>query len=181
TLKQFILVILIVLGISYHGQATVYTLDLALSGQNEVPANPSTATGILIGTYDAATSVLDFNVMFNGLAGITTIAHFHGPAAAGINAAAQIELAGFPLGVTSGAYSNSYILTAEQESQLLSGLWYLNIHTTAYPGGELRGQLTEGTLTGECNFADIPLANWALLFSGLLIVAWTIILILRSR
>jgi len=44
-----------------------------------------------------------------------------------MNGPAQIQLLGCPLGVTSGNYADAYILTPEQESQLLSGLWYLNI------------------------------------------------------
>jgi hypothetical protein len=154
--------------------ASLFTLDLALSGLNEVPPNASPATGIITGTYNSTTNVLSFNVMFSGLTGSTTVAHFHGPATPGVNAGAQIAFAGFPVGVNSGTYSNSFVLTPLQESQLLSGLWYVNIHTDVVPGGEIRGQLAEGTLTGDCGGQAIPVSDWALLFGGLLIAAFTI-------
>jgi hypothetical protein len=147
----------------------ISTFEIALTGQKEVPPNATSATGIMIGTYDNATNTLSFSVTFNGMTGTTTAAHFHGPAAPGVNAGVQIPLVGFPAPVTSGTYSNSYVLTPLQESQLLSGLWYLNIHTTVWPGGEIRGQLTEGTMTGECIVPEVPFANWALLLGFLLI------------
>lgn len=158
----------------------VLSLEVAVTGLKEVNPTPSPATGILIGTYNIATNVLSFDVMFNGLLGTTTAAHFHGPATSAQNAGVQIALVGFPVGVTSGAYSNSFVLTPQQETQLLSGLWYLNIHTTAFPGGEIRGQITEGTLTGNCGVSVVPVANWAILLSISLIGAFTFFLIRRS-
>jgi len=125
--------------------ATVYTIDIPLSGSQEVPPNPSTALGALTGTYDDATNTLSFNLSFTGLSAPTTAAHIHGPAPAGVNAGIQIGFSGFPAGVTSGFYSNSYVLTAAQETDLLSGLWYVNVHTTSSPGGEIRGQFKEGS------------------------------------
>ena len=48
-----------------------------------------------------------------------------------------------------GYYSNSYVVSEAQELEIVSGLWYVNIHTAVFPGGEIRGQLTEGTLPVE--------------------------------
>jgi hypothetical protein len=140
-------------------KATVFTLDLALSGQKEVPPNPSPATGILIGTYDDATNVLSFNLVFNGLSAPTTAAHFHGPAGPGVNGPVQISFVGFPAGVTSGAYSNTYTLTPAQESELLCGMWYVNIYTVAFPGGEIRSQVKEGTTVGNITTLDVALSG----------------------
>ena len=146
---QLSLIILLALFNPAPMQATVYTLDLALTAQQEVPPNPSSATGTLVGTYDDVTNVLSFTIMFNGMSTPTTAAHFHGPAAPGVNAPVQIGFAGFPTGVTAGSYTNSYVLTDVQETQLLCGLWYVNIHTIQVPGGEIRSQLLEGTLSGN--------------------------------
>ena len=156
---QLLLIITVVFVFPTNVRATVFTLDLALSGQNEVPANPSPATGILTGTYDDATNVLGFNLMFNGLLGLTTAAHFHGPAAAGVNGPVVIPLLGFPAGVSSGSYSNSYVLTPDQESDLLCGMWYLNIHSTLYPGGEIRSQVKEGTTSGSVMTLELALTG----------------------
>jgi len=117
--------------------------------------------------------------MFNGIVGTTTAAHFHGPAFPGQNAGVQIGFAGFPAGVASGSYSNSYVLTPLQETQLLSGMWYVNVHSTSYPGGNIRSQLTEGTLTGDCNVTTIPVSNWAILLCGFLISVFTVFMIKR--
>ncbi len=128
--------------------ATVYTIHINMRGSFEVPPNASTAVGALDGTYDDVTNTLDFNLSYNGLTTGATAAHFHGPAPAGVNAGVQIGFAGFPAGV-SGGYANTYILTAVQETQLIGGLWYVNIHNSTFPGGEIRGQLEEGTLPVE--------------------------------
>jgi hypothetical protein len=58
-----------------------------------------------------------------------------------VNAPVQIPFDGFPLGVLSGSFSNTYIFTAEQESDFLANLMYVNIHTVMLPGGEIRAQL----------------------------------------
>lgn len=152
---------------------TISTFEIALTGSKEVPPNPTTATGVLIGTYDDATNTLSFDLVFNGLIGTTTAAHFHGPATPGVNAGVQVPLAGLPVGVSSGTYSNTFVLTPAQESDLLNGLWYVNVHTTLYPGGEIRGQVAEGTLKGDCNVPVIPVSGWALVLGGLLIGVFT--------
>jgi len=60
----------------------------------------------------------------------------------GVSAKPVIALRDSLVGVTSGSYSNSYTLTAAQETQLC-GPWYVNIHISASPAGETGGQLTE--------------------------------------
>jgi hypothetical protein len=158
----------------------ITTLEVALTGQKEVPANGSPGTGVLIGTFDHTTSVLSINILFNGMTSGTTAAHFHGPAAAGVNAGVLIPLVGFPTGVTSGMYSNAYILTPTQTAHFLAGLMYLNIHTSTFPGGEIRGQLTEGSLTGNCA-APIPtLSEWALIILAISLMATGMRFIYRS-
>jgi hypothetical protein len=65
--------------------------------------------------------------------------HFHGPALPGANAGVQVNV-----GAISGLASpsiGSATLSATQESQLLSGQWYLNVHSALSPGGEIRGQV----------------------------------------
>jgi hypothetical protein len=158
----------------------ISTFELALTGLKEVPPNATPATGTLFGTYDASTNTLSFVLKFNGLVAPATASHFHGPAAPGVNAPVQIPLTGFPA-ATSGNYSNSFVLTDLQESQLLAGLWYINIHSSVFPGGEIRAQVAEGTLTGECSPPSVPVANWALLIGIGLIGTFTLIRFSRSR
>jgi len=139
---------ILIFSFSNQSQATIFTIDITLSGLQVVPPNPSTATGILFGTYNDVTNVLDFDMIWNGLSAPSTAGHLHGPGSFGVNAPIQISFAGFP-NATAGSYSNTYTLDAAQEIQILGGLWYVDIHTSTFPGGEIRGQLVEGTLPVE--------------------------------
>lgn len=119
----------------------IYTFSRTYSGANEVPPNASTATGTIMGAYNSATNTIFYNIQFSGLSANTVAAHFHAPAIPGVNAGVTLGHAGFPTGVTSGNYSKTDVFTAAQEANLLAGLMYSNIHTTALPGGEIRAQL----------------------------------------
>ena len=127
--------------------ALSYTITAIIDGLQEVPANITPGTGTLAGTYDDVTNFLAWSGSFSGLIGTTTDAHFHGPAAAGVSAGVQIHITAaggdtFPIGVTSGSFSGDATLTATQETQLLGGLWYVNIHSTFDGAGEIRGQVS---------------------------------------
>lgn len=112
------------------------------SGAQEVPPNASTATGMIIGSYNHATNNISYSIIFAGMSAPTNNAHFHGPAPVGVSAGVAIAHAGFPLGVTAGFYSATNTLTPLQETQLLSGLWYSNIHSVGpLAGGEIRAQI----------------------------------------
>jgi hypothetical protein len=77
------------------------------------------------------------------------VALIHGPAGRGTNAAVLYPLTLIPVGTTAGAISQTVTLVdgtggftiAQQLEQLNAGLWYVNIHTSAHPGGEIRGQI----------------------------------------
>jgi hypothetical protein len=76
-------------------------------------------------------------VTFTGLSGEVTGAHIHGPASPGENAGVVIP---FMTGL-SGTITGQTNLTSAQALDLAAGRWYVNIHTVAFPGGEIRGQL----------------------------------------
>lgn len=139
-LKKFTVLVLLVV-ISWSAHAITYPINIMLSGSQEVPPNSSPATGTLVGTYNDSTNLLKYTVTFSGLTANTTAAHFHGPAFPGFNAPVVFGAAGFPTGVTGGTYTDSLTLSAGQEDTLKRGLWYFNIHTSAFPGGEIRGQV----------------------------------------
>jgi hypothetical protein len=121
--------------------ADVFSFSRTYSGANEVPANASPATGTIKGAYNSITNTIFYTITFSGLTANTTAAHFHSPAPPGTNAGVTIGHAGFPTGVTSGTFSKSDVLTNAQETNLLAGLFYSNIHTTILPGGEIRTQI----------------------------------------
>lgn len=137
----FLTFLLAGLFVSLIVEAKLYPFSATYSGSQEVPANNSPATGTISGVYNDFTNTIHYTITFSGLSAPTNNAHFHGPGAPGVIAPVVIGHAGFPLGVTSGTYSKSDVLTETQETQLLAGLWYSNIHTTAIPSGEIRAQI----------------------------------------
>jgi hypothetical protein len=100
----------------------------------------ATATGSIIGTYDPDTNVLDLLARANGLTDTPTMSHIH-EAPRGANGGVV-----FNLGVDSTTDFQYYVefnetLTDEQETTLLSGDYYVNVHTSEFPAGEIRGQI----------------------------------------
>ena len=145
------------LALSGWSQAASYSLYATLDGSQVPTISPGTGTGLM--TYDDATNQLNWNTSFSGLLAGTTAAHFHGPAAPGSNAGVQVTMPlGDFLGTTSGTLIGAATINDAQEAQLLSNLWYINIHTSTYPGGEIRGQV---------QVVPLPAAVW-LFGSGIL-------------
>lgn len=128
---------------------------LGLSPANEVPAVlTSTGTGGAISggiTFDTDTSMLSFAMGYGSAAGFTNLSgaatglHIHGPAAAGAEASVLFDLSTvhFPAvdPTKGGLIYGSLPLSTTQAADLLAGLNYVNIHTTANSDGEIRGQL----------------------------------------
>jgi hypothetical protein len=136
-----------------------------LTGAQEVPPNASPGIGSGLVTLDTATNLLTVNVSFAGLLSPTVASHIHcctPPGANAIVATAVPTFPGFPLGVTTGTYLQTFDLTLASTynpafitahggtvagaqaafiTGLLNGQTYLNIHTSQFPGGEIRGQL----------------------------------------
>ena len=121
-------------------QEVRYTVSGNGSGNQEVPAVTTTGTSTVAGTYNASGKVLTYTVNWNNLLTAPTMMHFHGPADPGANAGIMIPIEGFPATVT-GTYSGIDTLTVDQESALLNGKMYYNVHTTTNPTGEVRAQL----------------------------------------
>ncbi len=138
--------------------ASVFTTTL--SGANEVPATGSAGTGTA--TVTLSGNNLGVSITFSGLGTGDVAGHIHCCGAAGMDEPVALPFAGLPTGITSGTYSHTFDLsdgtvynsafvaayggtTATAEAALISGLnsnnTYVNIHTSANPGGEIRGQL----------------------------------------
>ena len=141
---SFLVFSLFFLILNFPVKATVYPIHNTFSGAQEVPANASPGRGTIVGTYDDVSNTISYTIIFSGLLSPTVAGHFHAPAPPGVNAPVIIGYAGFPLGVTSGQYSNTHVITDLQETQLFSSLWYSNIHTSLFPGGEIRTQIVLG-------------------------------------
>lgn len=107
-----------------------------LSGAAEVPPKAVAGAGTLTATLDKTSNVLSWKMSYTGLTGPATMAHFHGPAAVGVNAGVAL-----PFPSAASPSEGSATLTGAQVADLVAGKWYANVHTQANPGGEIRGQV----------------------------------------
>src|SRR3954447_22005877 len=119
--------------------AEVVNYKATMNAQNNPQPNSSTATGNAEVAYDTTTKMLTWTVTFNGLTGPATAAHFHGPAAPGANAGVALLIGNNPASPAKGTAT----LTDAQAADLMGGRWYVNVHTAANRGGEIRGQVTK--------------------------------------
>lgn len=149
--------------------AVPITFFAGLTGAAEVPPTGSPGTGFATVVLDPGANTMHVDVTFSGLQAGTSAAHIHcclpSPGATGVNIAVATTVPafpGFPLGVTAGTYSHDFSLLdagtynpafvtanggtiAGAESALVAGIQnretYLNVHTTLFPNGEIRGIL----------------------------------------
>lgn len=148
--------------------ATVWSYESVMSGPNESPVNASPGTGSGTAFYDDVAHTLALHADFTGLTGTTTASHIHAATLVPFAGTAGVatttpSFAGFPLGVTSGSFTNTLDLTlasswnpsyvtahggtttqaeADFTAALLAGKAYWNIHSTTFGGGEIRGFMT---------------------------------------
>jgi hypothetical protein len=114
-------------------QAHLVTFTTRLEGAAVSPPVRSAGAGQFDALYDANTRLLRWKTSWSGLSGPITGVRFD----SGQNSPpAMIWPA--PFGPT---YEGRAVLTPQQAQELLQGRWYLNVSTTVYPAGELRGQL----------------------------------------
>jgi hypothetical protein len=116
----------------------VEIFEAALSAAQEVPPAASSGSGQAEVQFDTLTQVMKWKVNYTGLTGPVTGAHIHGPAGPGQNAGIAVPFGG---NLNASPIQGEARLTPQQADQLMSGQWYVNLHTAANPGGEIRGQL----------------------------------------
>ena len=164
-----------------------------LNGASESPPNASPGTGSAYITFDTVAHTFFIKLLFSGLVAGTTAAHVHSPTAvagtgtAGVATQVPSFFVGFPFGVTSGTYEftfdtsslsfyNPTFVTANggtaasAEAALFDGInagkAYLNIHTSTFPGGEIRGFLRRVPESFSTLWGALPIAG-LLGFAGL--------------
>jgi hypothetical protein len=126
-------------GWAVAAQAASESFKVALTGAQQVPPVETSGQGTANLTYDPATRVLTWDITYSGMS-TATMAHFHGPAAAGANGPPTVWLShkGSP---ADSPIKGEVTLTPEQAAQFTAGQWYINVHTSAHPAGEIRGQV----------------------------------------
>jgi CHRD domain len=138
--------VLLALSLPVLSRAQLLLFTTTLSGSQEVPANASLGTGSGTASLDLATDFFTFNDTFSGLSSADTASHIHAPGLPGVSAPVIIPFtlaSGFVVGQTFGSISYSGTLTPLQAAELEAGQFYVNVHTTNFPGGEIRGQLVQ--------------------------------------
>lgn len=156
------------------------------SGALESPPNPSPGTSLV--TIDLGGKEMFVDMPFRDLDGTTTDAHIHcctGTAFTGV-APVAVPFQDFPMGVTAGTYSKAIPLddamsydpafvsthggtASSAETALIDAInaneAYVNIHTSLYPNGEIRGWLVAAPPVPET-------AEWSMLAVGLAGLMW---------
>jgi hypothetical protein len=176
------------LTIAPDARAATLTYAAVLDGDSEVPPNDSLGSGTSLLFLDKRAHTLRITFDFQNLTGGTTAVHIHAPTDAPNSGTAGVAtqvptFAGTPLGVTSGTYDETFdisdasfynpsfvaaqggVRAAERIflRSLRHSTGYLNIHTSAFPGGEIRGFYAP---------AKIPLpAGLALMLTGVAALA----------
>lgn len=120
-----------------------------LSGANEVPPNASPGVGTAVLTLNDAQTEVSFHIEFSGLLGTETAAHFHN-APPGTNGSVVF---GLPLG---SPKDGVWAVGPAEVAMLMAEEVYVNVHTTSFPGGEIRGNLAiESTATASSTLSAI--------------------------
>lgn len=135
--------------------AQTVQFNFPLSGLQEVPANASPATGEASLLLNIATGAFTLDYSYSGLTGTVTMAHFH-QAPAGTNGGVVYWLASMgapnnlattlmdpsmPIGLSADSGSGSGIFSPDLIGHAIAGNLYMNVHTTTFGGGEIRGQV----------------------------------------
>jgi CHRD domain/PEP-CTERM motif len=149
----------IALSLSAPAHATPIFYSAILAGSNEVPPNASMGTGTAFFTLNG--NSLQIQESYSGLSAPPTAGHIHCCAPPGVSAIVAVPFTGIPA-TTSGTFTNTVDLSlastytaafitanggtvASAEAAFLaalgSGDTYTNLHTTNFPGGEIRGQI----------------------------------------
>ncbi len=164
-IKKTLLVLIVFFGASYGSSSQIYWVSL--SGPAEAPPNNSPGTGKALITIDAVANTMRVQTTFSGLLAGVTASHIHAPTAVAGTGTAGVATTlptfpGFPSGVTAGTYDQtfnmllassynpSYVTNnggttasafAALRAAISAGKAYLNIHSSMFPGGEIRGFL----------------------------------------
>jgi hypothetical protein len=128
------------------------SMDSAQADAGTGTGTPGTGTAIM--TLDTSTNTLTWNISWSGLLGPPFSMHFHGPAQPNQNAGIQITT-----GVADPPVLGNAVINDDQKSDLLAGLWYLNLHTFTFPDGEIRGRVLAATSGSAGDVTNLTVAR----------------------
>ena len=133
-----------------------YTANLQLNGAAEVPVVNTTGTGTANIIYYPDNKTITYNLTWQlgSSTDATTGMHFHGSDTGSntTNSPIVIEITGFTTGSSGSLSGTTRALTDTEAAQLLAGKWYVNIHSSTFPSGEIRANIVlVGSSTGGGN------------------------------
>jgi hypothetical protein len=137
-MKMNILIFSICFGSLSHGATLIFTATM--DGAQEAPPVVTGGTGMATLTVDDVSGAWTLTGMYSSMTGTVTVSHIH-QGAVGVSGGVT---SGGTLSNTagmSGTLSGTGTFSVAQLSSLQSGLFYVNVHSTVAPGGEIRGQL----------------------------------------
>jgi hypothetical protein len=109
-------------------------LTAVINGRQEVPPTPSAGTGTFTGVYNKDTNVLNYTVTYTGIT--PQAGHIH-RGAPGVNGPIVV-----PFNSLASPITGTFTFTEADETLLLNNGFYVNLHTPAFPGGEIRGNIS---------------------------------------
>lgn len=173
--RRLALVLVLMVGVAAAAHAAPVHYAVTLDGPSEAPPNASAGLGFAAVDVDLAAHTIWIDLTFSGLTGTTTACHIHAPTAVAFTGTAGVAtttpyFAGFPIGVTSAhftilldetlatSFNPSYVTAnggtpgsaeAALTTAIAAGKAYLNVHSSAFSGGEIRGFLVPGQPTAN--------------------------------
>lgn len=124
------------------GQTIDFTSAITGAAASAGAGTGSPGLGSATATFDTLTNEFTYSGSFSGLSGVYSAGHFHGAAGPTANAGVQLSLSTtLDPGNQSGTFNGTATLSAAQGSDLSDGLWYINIHSSTFGAGEIRGQV----------------------------------------
>jgi hypothetical protein len=113
----------------------IVPFNALLDAAQETPPTGTAGKGWATATIDTALNTISYYLSYEGLTGAPISAHFHGSALQGTPALVKIGLT-----TSASPMTGTVSYLQADEGAILAGRFYLNLHTTANPGGEIRGQ-----------------------------------------
>lgn len=132
--------------------AQTVTFRVCLDGGQVVPPTGSAGTGSASVVLDTATGSVSITGTYSGLGSNRTGVHVHGDAGVGANAGTILTLSG--TGGTTGTFGGSSVLSPAQVQSMLNGRNYIDVHSSGFSAGEIRGQVVQ--LMNEDCPAELP-------------------------
>jgi hypothetical protein len=148
--RKFFLTLTIILSAMMFSTtaAAAPQFSVYLSGRQEVPANNSPGSGTCMVTLNATETQVTVECRYRNLTSNVSGAHIHDNGPVGVSGPIRFDFS-FTGGTTGTIGPLTFSTTPAQVADLRANRWYVNIHTSNFPGGEIRGQVNRTTVAAD--------------------------------